>query len=94
MVTNVDLDNEGPALIGTALAFTPLAGVALALRFFTKWVIKATFGLDDWFILIGTALFFITEGVEVWGKFLVHFPRAIIVNLIFLSRRLCRSQLE
>lgn len=68
MVSNVDLNNDGPSIIGTALAFTPLAGLALALRFFTKWMIKAPYGLDDWYILIGTTLFFITEAVEVWGK--------------------------
>ena len=68
MVSNVDLNNDGPSIIGTALAFTPLAGLALALRFFTKWMIKTPYGLDDWYILIGTILFFITEGVEVWGE--------------------------
>ena len=72
MVSNVDLNNDGPSIIGTALAFTPLAGVALALRFFTKWMIKAPYGLDDWYILVGTILFFITEGVEVWGESVIE----------------------
>ena len=45
------------------------AGVALGLRFFTKWMIKTSYDVDDWIILAGSVLFFITEGVKVWGEY-------------------------
>ncbi|TAQ87464.1 hypothetical protein B7494_g4219 [Chlorociboria aeruginascens] len=61
-LTGNDLVEHGPALIATGFVFTILSGAAIALRFFSKYVIKLSIGADDWWIL-GAYAFFLPEQI-------------------------------
>ncbi len=44
-----------------------LAWFAVVLRFYTRWITKAGFAADDWWILVGILLSLITGGTLLFG---------------------------
>ena len=61
LMTIHGLNSNGPAIIGTGIAFTVLAILAVALRFIAKRVTNPRLGMDDWLLLAALLLFVTTE---------------------------------
>ena len=61
METIEGLNTNGPAIIGTGVAFAVLATVALGLRVVSKRVAHAPFGVDDVLLLFALVLYLTTE---------------------------------
>ncbi|KAL8953347.1 MAG: hypothetical protein Q9222_000809 [Ikaeria aurantiellina] len=61
------LSTHGPAIIGTGVAFTVLSTAAVGLRFTSKRVTKAGFGVDDWLLLASLLVFVTTEILVIRG---------------------------
>lgn len=61
METIHGLNANGPAIIGTGVAFTVLAVVAVGLRFASKRIAHNSFGFDDWLLLFALLCYFTTE---------------------------------
>jgi len=59
---------NGPSLFGTGIAFLVAGGLAVLLRFYTKAVNKATYGADDWLILVGYLLWVCEQSIQLTGK--------------------------
>ncbi|KAL8945850.1 MAG: hypothetical protein Q9222_007667 [Ikaeria aurantiellina] len=55
------LGTNGDATIGTGAAFTVLTILGLGLRFGSKRLAHAPFGIDDWLLLTAELLYFTTE---------------------------------
>ena len=64
METINGLNTNGSAIIGTGIAFTIMTAAAVALKFTSKRLTKASYGVDDWLILV-TLLIYITAEVLV-----------------------------
>ena len=69
------MDSKDAANIGgneiliTGIIFGIIAGTAVLLRFLTKAKNpKASFGFDDWWILIACILFWTEDAIQIWGK--------------------------
>jgi len=41
-------ENNGPTVIGVSVMLTVLSAITVALRFVSRWRIKAPLQLDDW----------------------------------------------
>lgn len=50
------------------IVFDALAAVAVVVRFLTRTVIKAKFGLDDWFIVLALLCLWVVAAMNIWGK--------------------------
>lgn len=61
METIHGLNTNGPAIIGTGVAFTVLATVGVGLRFGSKRLAHNPFGIDDWLLLFALVCYFATE---------------------------------
>ncbi len=61
METIHGLNINGPAIIGTGVAFTILAVFAVGLRFTSKRITGVRYGLDDWLLLASLVLYFVAE---------------------------------
>lgn len=61
METIHGLNTNGPAIIGTGVAFTILAVVGVGLRFSSKRLAHNPFGIDDWLLLFALVCYFATE---------------------------------
>ena len=57
------------ATTAASTAVTVLAIVAVALRFWTRRIIKVGYGWDDWWILIGVLLLLATGATLLYGIF-------------------------
>lgn len=49
-----------------------LALITVILRFITRKLTKAGLGADDWWILIGLIIMFLTEGILLYGACPLH----------------------
>jgi hypothetical protein len=49
-----------------------LALITVILRFVTRKLTKVGLGADDWWILIGLIIMFLTEGLLLYGTRLLH----------------------
>ncbi|KAL8712697.1 MAG: hypothetical protein Q9220_003229 [cf. Caloplaca sp. 1 TL-2023] len=91
------LSTHGPAIIGTGVAFTILATTAVGLRFTSKRVTKAGFGIDDWLLLASLLIFITTEILVIRGMYsemgpppaAFTFPIVALaqMSILFLYRR-------
>ena len=61
METIDGLGTNGASIVGTGVAFTVLAGVAVGLRFTSKRITDAPYGLDDWLLLLGYLIYIVAE---------------------------------
>ncbi|KAL8661111.1 MAG: hypothetical protein Q9202_005925 [Teloschistes flavicans] len=61
METIRGLNSNGPAIIGTGVAFTALAVISLGLRFGSKRIAHSGFGADDGLLLLALLLYFVAE---------------------------------
>ena len=68
METIHGLNTNGPAIIGTGVAFSILTTAAVGLRFLSKRVINAPFGVDDWLLLVALLLYIVAEALVIRGK--------------------------
>lgn len=59
------------ATMTASAVVTVLAVVSVCLRFYTRWMIKAGFKVDDWWILVGTLSMLCTGGILLYGKSIV-----------------------
>lgn len=65
----IELSPDAQTVMGVGLTFAILSGVAVLLRLLTKTETKASFALDDWWIIAALAIFYVTVGLEIRGKF-------------------------
>lgn len=61
METIRGLNSNGPAIIGTGVAFTALAVLSLGLRFASKRIAHSGFGADDGLLLFALLLYLVAE---------------------------------
>ena len=61
METIHGLNKNGPAIIGTGVAFAVLSVTAVGLRFLSKRMTSASYGVDDWLLLASLIIFFVAE---------------------------------
>lgn len=61
METIHGLNTNGPAIIGTGVAFTALAVLGVGLRFGSKRVARTAAGLDDWLLLAALLIYVVAE---------------------------------
>ena len=59
METINGLNKNGPAIIGTGVAFTVASVVAVGLRFVSKRMTRAALGIDDWLLLASLVIYFV-----------------------------------
>lgn len=65
----VHLNSDGKASLGSGIAFTTLALLAVGLRLLTKIYTKAAWAHDDSWAVMSLAALFAWLGVEFWGIF-------------------------
>lgn len=65
METIKGLDQNGSAIIGTAVAFTTLGTVAVALRFASKRITEAPFATEDWLLLAALLMYITAEALVI-----------------------------
>ena len=84
METIHGLNINGPAIIGTGVAFTILAVLAVGLRFTSKRITGVKYGVDDWLLLASLILYFVAEVLVIrCGCFRGCIISAMIYRLIF-----------
>ncbi len=75
METIHGLNINGPAIVGTGVAFTILAVLAVGLRFTSKRITGVKHGLDDWLLLASLTLYFVAEVLvircECFGDYII-----------------------
>lgn len=79
METIHGLNINGPAIVGTGVAFTTLAVLAVGLRFTSKRITGVKSGLDDWLLLASLVLYFVAEVLVIRCE---CFKRYIISTMI------------
>lgn len=65
MASDSSFDNMGATVISRI--GIGLAAICVALRFYSRIRIKAGIGWDDWWILIGLLMTFLTGALLLWG---------------------------
>lgn len=78
-----DLNHDGVRTFALGLTFGILAGIAVALRFIARTLVKAKYGWDDWWILIALLICYAYLGVMFWGK---SNPSALIDNVLIITQ--------
>ena len=68
MDTIIGLDANGAAIVGTGVAFSILTTAAVGLRFLSKRVINAPFGVDDWLLVVALLVYIVAEALIIRGK--------------------------
>ena len=63
----VQLNSNGKTSLGSGIAFTALAAVAVALRLLTKLYTKASWAADDSWAVVSLIALFAWMGAEFWG---------------------------
>ena len=63
----VPLSEDGKRSLGSGVAFTVLATVAVALRLLTKVYTKGRWAADDSWAIVSLLSLFARMGVEFWG---------------------------
>lgn len=79
METIHGLNTNGPAIVGTGVAFAVLATLALGLRFCSKRVARISWGSDDALLLLALFLYLTAEIL------VVRCESTILVDLPLLS---------
>lgn len=64
----IEIAGRADGMIATAILFIVLSGVAVGLRMFSRTMVKMCFGADDWTIILALLLFYIVEGLEIYGE--------------------------
>ena len=63
-----EVKEKADGVLITAVLFIVLSGLAVGLRLFTRAIVKMCFGSDDWTIISALLLFYIIEGLEIYGR--------------------------
>lgn len=66
MMPTID-QSQAPAVLATSYIFITISTVAVGLRFISRYLAKASYGWDDWTILVALILFLVGEGLELRG---------------------------
>ncbi|KAG7007334.1 hypothetical protein G7Y79_00010g028350 [Physcia stellaris] len=84
------LNSHGAAIVGTGVVFTVLSVTAVGLRFTSKRITRAAFGIDDWLLLASLAIYMAAEILYVYIYSAFTFPIVGLaqMSLLFLYRRL------
>lgn len=61
------LNTHGAAIVGTGVVFTVLSVTAVGLRFTSKRITRAAFGIDDWLLLASLAIYMAAEILVIRG---------------------------
>ena len=62
----IDLSAEGRRAFILVVVFLVFATVSVALRLYTRVIIKAGFGLDDFWIVFAMLVFWVYIGLDIW----------------------------
>ncbi|KAL9602850.1 MAG: hypothetical protein Q9219_001545 [cf. Caloplaca sp. 3 TL-2023] len=87
METIHGLNTNGPAIIGTGVAFAVLTVLSVGLRFSAKRLAHNPLGLDDWLLLFALLCFFTTE-VLVVSVFYFTVISLVQVSILLFYRRI------
>lgn len=63
-----NLSDQGKEGLILSTVCCGIAGIAVALRFICKSVLKTGYHADDWFIVATLATYWASAGVTIWGK--------------------------
>ena len=79
--------------MGTGILFIILSVLAVLLRFASKRVTRAPFGIDDWLLLASLSLFFVTEVLVIRGMPLDSVVRLFdVADQIYLTADIVGKQ--
>ncbi len=77
-----ELSAQARATTTASTTVAILAFISVALRFYTRRIIKAGYGPDDWWILGGLVLTLTTGGILLYGSYR---PSGIYIDLFMKS---------
>lgn len=66
------LTPEGKATLGSGIAFTALASIAVGLRILSKTYTKASWAADDSWAVLGLVALFALATAEIWGMLYLY----------------------
>ena len=82
MDTIIGLNRNGAAIIATGVLFSILTTVAVVLRFLSKRVTNAPYGVDDWLLLIALLMFILAEALVIRC---IHLARSFVLSSLLMT---------